>query len=88
MSVLYYSLPVLSVLGTVWYLRNRRGRERDGVVVFTRYPVPGKAKTRLIPAIGEEGAARTQRIMVVNCCLHMLYRLHVYEVQNEQSSTC
>ena len=28
------------------------------LVIFARLPVPGKAKTRLIPALGEEGAAR------------------------------
>ncbi len=27
------------------------------LVAFTRYPVPGRAKTRLIPALGSEGAA-------------------------------
>jgi glycosyltransferase A (GT-A) superfamily protein (DUF2064 family) len=27
------------------------------LVIFTRYPEPGKAKTRLIPALGAEGAA-------------------------------
>ena len=31
------------------------------VVLFTRYPEPGKAKTRLIPALGKEGAARLHR---------------------------
>jgi len=31
--------------------------------VFTRFPVPGQAKTRLIPAIGREGAARLQFLM-------------------------
>jgi len=30
---------------------------RDTLVVFTRYPEPGKTKTRLIPALGPEGAA-------------------------------
>ena len=28
------------------------------LVIFARLPVPGKAKTRLIPALGEDGAAR------------------------------
>jgi len=28
------------------------------IIVFARAPVPGKTKTRLIPALGEEGAAR------------------------------
>lgn len=33
------------------------------LIVFTRYPEPGKAKTRLIPALGEEGAAALSRQM-------------------------
>jgi uncharacterized protein len=33
------------------------------LVIFTRYPVPGQAKTRLIPALGEAGAAMLQRQM-------------------------
>jgi rSAM/selenodomain-associated transferase 2/rSAM/selenodomain-associated transferase 1 len=33
------------------------------LIVFTRYPQPGKAKTRLIPALGAEGAAALQRQM-------------------------
>lgn len=33
------------------------------ILIFTRYPVPGKAKTRLIPALGPEGAARLHRRM-------------------------
>ena len=28
------------------------------ILMFTRFPVPGKTKTRLIPSLGEEGAAR------------------------------
>jgi uncharacterized protein len=33
------------------------------LIVFTRYPVPGKTKTRLIPALGEAGAANLHRQM-------------------------
>jgi rSAM/selenodomain-associated transferase 2/rSAM/selenodomain-associated transferase 1 len=33
------------------------------VIVFTRYPKPGKAKTRLIPELGSEGAAELSRQM-------------------------
>lgn len=33
------------------------------LIVFTRYPQPGKAKTRLIPALGAAGAATLQRQM-------------------------
>jgi rSAM/selenodomain-associated transferase 1 len=31
------------------------------IVLFTRYPEPGKAKTRLIPALGPQGAAELHR---------------------------
>lgn len=33
------------------------------LIIFTRYPIPGLTKTRLIPALGEEGAAELQRAM-------------------------
>ena len=33
------------------------------LIVFTRYPIPGSTKTRLIPALGAEGAADLQRQM-------------------------
>jgi uncharacterized protein len=33
------------------------------LIVFTRYPVPGKTKTRLIPALGAAGAADLHRQM-------------------------
>ena len=34
---------------------------RERLILFTRYPVAGKAKTRLIPELGAEAAAETQR---------------------------
>lgn len=34
------------------------------VVVFARHPTPGRAKTRLIPALGSEGAALLHRRLV------------------------
>ena len=45
-------------------LANRRKR-RSGrrSVVFTKYPIPGHSKTRLIPALGPEGAALLHREM-------------------------
>ncbi|BAW95377.1 hypothetical protein NIES970_02820 [[Synechococcus] sp. NIES-970] len=33
----------------------------DHLIIFTRYPVPGQTKTRLIPALGAAGAADLQR---------------------------
>ena len=35
----------------------------SALIVFTRYPQAGRAKTRLIPALGPEGAAELQRRM-------------------------
>src|SRR5687768_8515453 len=34
------------------------------ILVFAREPIAGKAKTRLIPALGPEGAARLARVML------------------------
>ncbi len=33
------------------------------IILFTRWPLPGQAKTRLIPALGADGAAALQRRM-------------------------
>ncbi len=38
-------------------MSNNRGR----LILFTRYPEPGRVKTRLIPALGAEGAAGLHR---------------------------
>jgi rSAM/selenodomain-associated transferase 2/rSAM/selenodomain-associated transferase 1 len=37
--------------------------DRQRLIIFTRYPVPGRTKTRLIPALGREGAAELHRRM-------------------------
>jgi hypothetical protein len=36
---------------------------KECLIIFTRYPEPGKTKTRLIPVLGAEGAAILQRQM-------------------------
>jgi rSAM/selenodomain-associated transferase 1 len=36
---------------------------KQHLIIFTRYPEPGKTKTRLIPALGNLGAANLQREM-------------------------
>ena len=33
----------------------------DRLIIFSRYPIPGKTKTRLIPELGKAGAAELQR---------------------------
>ena len=35
--------------------------QNDRLIIFGRYPVPGRTKTRLIPALGPAGAAELQR---------------------------
>ncbi len=37
---------------------------RNRLIVFGRYPVPGKTKTRLIPLLGPAGAAEIQKILM------------------------
>lgn len=34
---------------------------KETLIIFSRYPEPGKTKTRMIPALGAEGAANLQR---------------------------
>lgn len=36
------------------------------IIIFAKAPVPGRVKTRLIPALGEEGAARLARAMLLH----------------------
>ncbi len=36
---------------------------RDTLIIFTRYPAPGRTKTRLIPALGPAGAARLHEVL-------------------------
>jgi uncharacterized protein len=46
------------------------------LIIFTRYPEPGKTKTRLIPALGELGAAQLHR------------RMAEHTLQQARSLTC
>jgi len=40
------------------------------IVIFAKAPVPGKVKTRLIPVLGEEGAARLAQRMLADTVDH------------------
>jgi uncharacterized protein len=42
------------------------------IIVFAKAPLPGKVKTRLIPALGEEGAARLAHQMLFDTCREAL----------------
>jgi rSAM/selenodomain-associated transferase 1 len=39
-------------------------RHKGGIMVFARSPIPGKTKTRLIPALGKKGAARLHASLI------------------------
>jgi glycosyltransferase A (GT-A) superfamily protein (DUF2064 family) len=39
--------------------------KRPRLILFTRFPVAGQVKTRLIPALGAEGAASLYRRLVL-----------------------
>lgn len=55
---------LLTIFKLALDLRGGRDRATDErLIIFTRYPEPGKTKTRLIPALGPEGAAELQRSM-------------------------
>ena len=43
----------------------------ESLIIFTRYPEPGKTKTRLIPALGAEGAANIGRKMTEHTLNHV-----------------
>ena len=44
----------------------------DQLILFTRFPEPGRVKTRLIPALGEQGAADLHRKLTDTCLACLL----------------
>jgi len=40
---------------------------KDHLILFTRYPEPGRAKTRLISALGKKGAAELHKKLTEHC---------------------
>src|SRR5205814_6976464 len=51
------------------------GAPLERVILFTRFPVAGRTKTRLIPLLGPEGAASLQRRLTLRA-LRSAERLH------------
>jgi hypothetical protein len=55
---------------------------QDGLMLFTRYPQPGQTKTRLIPYLGQHGAATLQRHMT-EYLFEQMQGLRQHAVQTE-----
>jgi uncharacterized protein len=51
------------------------------LLIFTRYPIPGQAKTRLIPALGPVGAADLQRRMTRQTIDLAIQTHHPFRIQ-------
>ncbi len=51
---------ILSTIAREALARSKESRARRCLLVFTRYPEPGVTKTRMIPVLGAEGAAKLQ----------------------------
>jgi len=47
-------------------MKRDQNSSRDRLIIFGRYPVPGRTKTRLIPVLGPAGAADLQRRLTEN----------------------
>lgn len=56
----------------------------DHLIIFTRYPEPGRTKTRLIPALGAEGAAELQRQLTE----HTLRQVRALQQRRSLRVTC
>lgn len=54
---------ILTTIAREAVRRNDIDRPHERLVIFSRFPAPGSTKTRLIPALGEQGAADLQRQM-------------------------
>jgi uncharacterized protein len=56
---------------------------KQHLIIFTRYPEPGKTKTRLIPALGDVGAANLQRQMTEYTILQVKQLQHKIPISFE-----
>lgn len=63
---------------------------KENIIIFTKYPTPGKSKTRLIPFLGSDGAARLQKKMTETVVATVLdyckYRQCTFEIHFDGGS--
>ncbi|MEX0655135.1 MAG: TIGR04283 family arsenosugar biosynthesis glycosyltransferase [Phycisphaeraceae bacterium] len=62
-GVIGAGMKILATIGREACCRRAKTTERRTLLVFSRYPEPGKTKTRLIPTLGPERAALLQQHM-------------------------
>jgi len=75
---------ILATIGREYFRKPPHNTTRERIILFSRLPEPGRTKTRLIPALGAEGAADLQRQMthhtlttVQDACLRYGYEMEV-----------
>ncbi len=56
--------PLILIGKKRWQKQQNGSGYPDHIILVSRYPTPGTTKTRLIGELGEQGAAKIQRIMV------------------------
>jgi len=57
------------------------------ILVFTKLPFPGKCKSRLIPVLGEEGAAQLQERLINKIIMDLLsFKLCPFEIWQSEKS--
>jgi len=59
------------------------GAHREALGVFAKYPEPGRVKTRLIPALGAEGAAALHDSMVRHTLDRVRELLHRHDIETQ-----
>jgi len=60
----------------------KSSQKQEQLIVFTRYPEPGKAKTRLAPRLGNKGAADIQKELTEDTLsrIRQLQKIHPVDV--------
>jgi len=61
----------------------KSSQKQEQLIVFTRYPEPGKAKTRLAPRLGDKGAADIQKELTEDTLFRVrqLQKIHPVDVR-------
>jgi rSAM/selenodomain-associated transferase 1 len=60
----------------------KSSQKQEQLIIFTRYPEPGKTKTRLAPSLGDRGAADIQKELTENTLsrVRQLQKIHPVDI--------